>query len=228
MKKYHHTIACLLVLLLALCLLPACGLGETYREPYRFMDISYEDMTVAEAQAWLEAHTTEQSSGRVMDFHDYPMYVAVDNGDEQGRVINRIRLNDAGEAWSDAEHYREYTAQDVKIFVHLDRELTKQYGEPDRRYFVSGNNKYQGKLPKGWLFMFPDGQWTEERLMQVFDTDDQLLRAYSVWNNVVLELWVRGDWETQFGFCNLLSVQYYGYEQTYTQDMVMLDYPPEI
>lgn len=211
--------------LLALCLLPACALAE--RQPYPFMEISYEDMTVTEAQAWLEAHATEQSSHWVMDFHGYPMFVEAQMKVDEVS-IERILLNDAGEAWSDAEHYRDYTAEDVKIFVHLDRELTKQYGEPDRRFFVSGDNKYQGKLPKGWRFMFPDGQWTEERLMEVFDTDDQLFRAYSVWNNVILELWVRGDWETQFGFCNLLSVQYYGYEQTFVQDLLMVDYPPEI
>lgn len=226
MKHDHHSITRLLTMLLALCLLPACGLGETAREPYRFLDISYEDMTVAEARALLESHATEHPSGWVMDFHGYPMYVAVDNSDEQGRVIQRIRLNDAGEAWSDAEHYRDYTAQDVEIFVNLDKRLTELYGEPDRRYFGAGNGKYQ--LNKGEWFMFPDGQWGEERLMEVFDRDDHLFRAFSVWNNVILELWVRGDWETQFGFCNLLSVQYNGYEQTYTQDLLMVNYPPEL
>ena len=221
----RNRIAGILTMLLALCLLPACALAE--RQPYPFMEISYEDMTVAEAQAWIETHSTEQSSRRVMDFHGYPMYVEAQMKVDEVS-IERILLTDAGEAWSDAEHYRDYTAQDVKMFVHLDRELTKQYGEPDRRYFAAGDNKYQGKLPEGGYFMFPDGQWTEERLMEVFDTDDQLLRAYSVWNNVTLELWTRGDWETQFGFCNLLSVQYYGYEQTFVKDLLMVDYPPEI
>ena len=218
------TAAKILSALLALCLLPACALAE--RQPYPFMEISYEDMTVTEAQAWLEAHASQQGDKHLMDFYGYPMLVEAQMKVDEVS-IERIVLTDAGEPWSDAEHYRDYTSQDVEIFVHLDRELTKQYGEPDRRYFVSGDNKYQGKLPKGWRFMFPDGHWTEERLMQVFDTDDQLFRACSVWNNVVLELWVRGDWETQFGFCNLLHVHYYGYEQMYTQDMAMVDYPPE-
>lgn len=225
MKKSHHTITRLLAMLLALCLLPACGLGETAREPYRFMDISYEDMTVAEAQALLESHAVHQEHGWVMDFYGYPMYVNADNGDEQGLVIQRIRLNDAGEAWSDEEHYRDYTARDVEIFMNLDKQLTELYGEPDRRYFGAGNGKYQ--LNKGEWFMFPDGQWSEERLMAVFDRDDHIFRAFSVWNNVILELWTRGDWETQFGYCNILNVNYYAEEQKSLRDLIIIDYPYE-
>lgn len=43
------TAAKILSTLLALCLLPGCALAE--RQPYPFMEISYEDMAVTEAQA---------------------------------------------------------------------------------------------------------------------------------------------------------------------------------
>ena len=212
----------LLVLLVAivLCLLVSEAFAENRSEPYHFLDIPYGRYSYAEISKLLsEKYGYILENNPVLDLCGYPMVLGIDIIDN---TVDRITLRDAEDPWASEEEFRDLTQQDVDLFVALDQNLTKLYGEPDYRYFASGDKRYP-KMPQNTFFMFGDGQWSQEALMHLFDHDDRTFRTWSIWNNVVLELWVRGFQKTQFGYCNILRVYYYPEKQI--RHIELIDYP---
>lgn len=196
--------------LLFLCMPVVCASAETVAAPFLYCDIPFEN--VAQSQI--------AENGTVIDFYGYSMELLVDFIPNRS-AISRILLSDAAEPFADEAGFRQMTFQDVEMFIDLDEELTKLYGEPDYRFFICGE---KGRLQRNERFMFEDGQWSAEGLMNVFHQEERTFRAWTVWNNVQLELWVRGFRRTESGFSNLLTVSYFPNAQEY--DITLVDYLP--
>ncbi|MBE5779504.1 MAG: hypothetical protein E7331_09280 [Clostridiales bacterium] len=217
MRLLRRTFFVLLLILLPV----SVALAQNHNEPFLYLDIPFENISEDQtAELLLKQQGILLEESMVTDYYGYPMELFV-NFAPGRNAIDRILLVDAEEIFANEKDFYEYSLRDAEMFVELDRQMTQQYGEPDYRFFVCGGD---GRLPPNSRFMFQDGQWSTERLMQVFGQEERTFRAWSVWNNVQLELWVRGFRPTQYGYSNLLTVTYYPEAQGYY--IALLDYEP--
>jgi len=201
----------LLTILLCLFLLFPCSISHaTEREPYLYLDIpfaelSFEelaDLLLTKKQVILEQpYSTADASGLADFGHTFQFSAFYDSAG----VIERIVLTPEGEAFAAGEAFSQLVNQQILQFVDLDQQLTDLYGEPDIRFFWAGEGKYQMTLHEA--FMPANNEWSAEQLMKVFD-NDRILRARSVWNNVILEFWPNGIKETPRGYLTKLTFTY--------------------
>jgi len=216
MKKKAYLIAIALLLLM----LVAAAQAETNEQLIHFWNLPFKNVTEKQVtQILKDQHDVLLEEYPVIDFYGYPMELFV-NFAPDGHSIERIYLADAEEPFASQEEFHNLSLRDVEIFVDLDKRFTEMYGEPDYRFFSSG--MYGMPYTENERTMFADGQWTEERLMHVFDQDDRMLRAFSIWNNVQLELWVRGDKPRGEEYSNVLSVSFFPEKQE--RDIVLVEY----
>lgn len=207
----EHFFCRIIAVLLLFCMPAVCASAENLAAPFLYCEIPFENV----------AHSQIAENGMMVDFHGYPMELLVDFVPNRN-AISRILLSDSGEIFADEAGFRQMTFQDVEMFIDLDEKLSELYGEPDYRFFVCGE---KGRLQGNERFMFGDGQWSADGLMNVFDREERTFRAWTIWNNVQLELWVRGFRRTESGFSNLLTVSYFPKAQEY--DITLVDYLPE-
>ena len=201
----------LLMLLLSLLLLIPCSTSlAAQREPYLYLDIpfsaiSFEELAdhlLAKKQVVLEQpYSTADASG-LKEFGQTFLFSAY--YDPNG-AINRIVLKPEGEAFASGKAFAELVKQQANQFVDLDAQLSALYGEPDIRYFWAGKDKHRMTLYEAYM---PDeNDWTVEQLISVFE-NDRVLRARSVWNNVILEFWPDGAKRTPRGYLTKLTLSY--------------------
>ncbi len=157
----------------------------------------------------------------ITDF-GYPLYMDV-NYNENYVGAYRIVLSKEGDVWGLNPEFEGMVRRDVLQFVDMEAQLSRQYGEPDCRFFYTDVSKYDVSYLT--RFMFPSGTWDATKMMGVCKSDRYLM-ASSVWGNVELRLWV--DWvnKKKSGYLTKLNLFYYD-EAVFQTPKTIVEYPPE-
>lgn len=206
--------------LLAICLIaPAAVEAEA---PYRYHNIPFDATTADEVEQILV-----EEFGRATK-NDYGMYLIEDYGynfdmdvDFRGRKgVERFVLHRSGNGYAEGDAFRLLVQQDIEQFMDMENQLIQQYGQPDFRFFYT--RKENTNI---WTrFMFPDSDWNEKRLMEVYKSN-QYIDAHSVWNNVTLEVWSNGLDKRNRGYLSKLSLQFTD-QSEWKETPVMTEYQP--
>lgn len=116
----------------------------------------------------------------------------------------RVNLTSAQASSFSLDECAERIPADLTQYVDMEAQLTAQYGNPDHRYFTT--SLMNGK--KYIRFMFPEDCWTHDNLQSVCDTH-RLLKAYTIWDNVMLEIKVDLTEPYSPGICYSTITLYY-------------------
>lgn len=202
-----RTFSLLLALLLSFSACVA-GLAEGQPEPqdqpelHLFLDIpfgvSVEDCAerIREETGLVgEYNTVRQYNVKGIPYLGYALDLQADPNTERITFTN-------GHLIAKPEVFQEQFEQDVHQFVDMERSLTALYGEPDKRYFY-----IEGNIPPTPL-MFPSGTWDAEEMIAVQEAEGRLY-AFSVWNNVLLELRAFSQRLMYGGFMTGIHLYYY-------------------
>ena len=222
--------AVLLVLCMSIAGLTVASADEM--KMHYFLDIPFEGTTVEnindlllekECPGFVKNPKVWSGTVESFQFLGYDCYVQFDfHGRED---MSRVSISPNAEVWGKGEEYRTLVQGYVQNFIDLDAKLTEMFGEPDARYFRSGNGKYE--FPNSSSVFGPkDGVWEEAEMMNVFDSDDWCFRAYSQWGNVVMELWSNAGREYPKGFTCMLHVRYH--EKTGENKLKFIEYPGKL
>ena len=136
--------------------------------------------------------------------------------------MSRVSIALNTEIWAQKDEFPALVEMYIQNFIDLDAKLSEMHGEPDVRWFKSGDGKYRFHDSRT-AFGPMDGVWDEESMMQVFHNDDWCFRAYSVWGNVVMELGSNAGREYPNGFHCMLNVRYH--EKTGDGKPKLIEYP---
>lgn len=187
----HRRMILLTTLLMAVSLcLPSLAAG--IEKPHDYLDIPYDTATpeiittiLAEKKnAAFQLHPDGVLSGKAEGVNEFGYeFTFTHDFNEHFLGTYRISLTSAQPSSFSQEEYAARIPADLAQYVDMETQLTDLYGEPDRRYFIT--SLMNGK--KYIRFMFPDGRWSPETMQAVCDAH-QLLKAYTIWDNVVLEI----------------------------------------
>ena len=138
--------------------------------------------------------------------------------------ITRIFMSPAHtNIWSgETEEFVGMLRRDIADFILLDNLITKQYGQPDFRFFHTDGAKYGVKgVVKA---MFSDGLWDAEQIMEICRADKGTM-AFAIWGNVELKYWA--TWCDPGPKKSKSCITLYYYDTMYDLDASdILSYPP--
>lgn len=185
------------VMLLMCGMIFACAAhAEASPPPYTYLNLDYATATADDAAAVLLSEkgvTFERSpkvlSGTAEGVKEFGYEFDIDiNFKGSYTTINRILLRSTQIRLS-TEELPARIRSDFEQFLDMEKQLSAQYGEPDRRFFYH-ERKSVGN--KGGRYMFESGVWELDAMLDVCTTDSYF-KAYSIWDNVVLMAWVDGQ-----------------------------------
>lgn len=197
-----EAVLCLWLLLTLWWISPAAVKAEA---PYCYRNIPFDATTANEIEPILAkefGQVTKDEYGRYLieDF-GYTLHLDIDFRGRKG--VERVILSRSGIGYAEGGAFRLLVQQDIDQFLDMENQLIQHYGTPDFRFFYTREEGVNI-----WTrFMFPDAGWNQDRLMEVFDSNQYLI-AYSVWNNVTLRVWANGLDKRASGFLSKLSLQF--------------------
>lgn len=185
---------CLCMLLALICAFSFCltASAEDGGNLHHYLDIPYDSATpdmvaniLAEQKgAEFLLHPSGVLSGSAGDVNEFGyLFKFTHDFNENFLGTYRISLTSAQPSSFSAEECAQRIPGDLAQYLDMEAQLTALYGEPDLRLFTTG--LMNGK--KYIRFMFPDGRWSLKDMQTVCDTH-QLLKAYTVWGNVTLQI----------------------------------------
>lgn len=120
--------------------------------------------------------------------------------------IDRILLNSSQPARVEPEQFPLRFRSDLQQFIDMDSAITALYGQPDLRYFEGSAARY----------MFKDEKWDLQQMIALCEKK-QSFYAYTIWNNVVLHVWIDGKKPNVSGdYLSRILLYYYPDEQITT------------
>lgn len=227
MKKHSSSVVCLVTILIVIC--STCVVyvhAENGGVLYQYLDIPFDtatpelvDQIVLEKTGSLEKN--EYGNYLISDFgYDFGMQV---DFNEDYKSANRVFLGIIEDCWGRGDEFKALVERDIQEFIDIETQLIERYGEPDYQYFYTDGQVYD--LPGLTKFMFTDGEWDTDQMMEICEKD-KLLVAFSVWGNAELRLWVNWIRECKPGY--LVKLDLYFEDQIYTSSPSIVEYPPVV
>lgn len=190
MAMRNKLIAVLLVLMM---LLTKSAFADSENALHRYLNIPYETATpemissilLTEKNTTFELSPTGVLSGSANGLNEfgYSFDFRLDF-DKNFFGCYRIRLTSDQPSQISKEECANRIPADLLQFIDMEAQLSNLYGVPDIRYFMSSRMNENEKYIR---YMFADEKWTLANMQHVCKTDLRL-KAYSVWDNVVLEI----------------------------------------